>query len=86
MNRNHITNSNNLDDFFAFIEEQRQILLSTMDLSQDSDYEFSPEMYFDTNTQTNDKTITTRQSVLLPENDQSDQKEKSIEEIISEFD
>jgi hypothetical protein len=43
-------------------------------------------MYFDTNTQTNDKTITLRQPVLLPENDQSDQKEKSIEEIISEFD
>jgi hypothetical protein len=85
MNHNHITSNNNLDDFFAFIEEQRQILLSTMDLSQDSDYEFSPEMYFDTNTQTNDKTITTRQPVLLPETDQSDQKEKSITEVIPEF-
>jgi hypothetical protein len=82
-----IPNKNyDLGGFFSFIAEQRQILLSTMDLSQDSDYEFSPEMYFDTNPQTNDKTITTRQPVLLPETDQSDQKEKSIEEIIPEFD
>jgi hypothetical protein len=48
--------------------------------------EFSPESYFSPNTQTNDKTITLRQPVLLPQNDQSDQKEKSIEEIIPEFD
>jgi hypothetical protein len=48
--------------------------------------EFSPEMYFDTNPQNNDKTITNRHPVLLPQNDQSDQKEKSIEEIIPEFD
>ena len=36
-------NNYNLSEFFKFMEEQRKKLLSTIDLRQDSDEEFSPE-------------------------------------------
>ena len=36
-------NNYDLTEFFRFIEEQRKKLLSTIDWSQDSDEEFSPE-------------------------------------------